>query len=39
VLGAEVVWRLRCQEGVSPSALPSQDDFPTVESLRQAWDK
>ena len=37
-LSAEVVWRLRFQEGVSPSALLDQDEFPTLESLRLRWD-
>jgi len=36
-LGAEVVWRLRCQAGVSPSALPTEAEFPTVEHLRVRW--
>jgi uncharacterized damage-inducible protein DinB len=36
-LGAEMVWRLRCQEGQSPSALPSEVEFPTVEQLRDRW--
>jgi uncharacterized damage-inducible protein DinB len=37
VLGAEVVWRLRCQAGVSPPTLPAEDDFPTLESLANRW--
>ena len=37
VLAAEVVWRLRCQEGISPSALPAESDFPTLELLRVRW--
>ena len=37
VLAAEVVWRLRCQAGISPSALPAESDFPTLESLRVRW--
>lgn len=36
-LGAEMVWRLRCAEGVSLSALPAENDFPTVDVLRQRW--
>lgn len=37
-LGAEWVWRLRCQ-GTSPKALLSQDDFPDLVSLRTRWDE
>lgn len=37
VLGAEVVWRLRCQEGISPAALPAETEFPTLEALQTAW--
>jgi len=37
VLAAEIVWRLRCQEGISPSALPAESDFPSQESLRVRW--
>lgn len=37
ILAAEVVWRLRCQEGVSPPALLAESDFPTLESLRRRW--
>jgi len=37
VLGAEAVWRLRCQTGISPSALPAESDFPSLESLRVRW--
>jgi uncharacterized damage-inducible protein DinB len=38
-LSAEVVWRLRFQEGISPSTLLAEDEFPTLESLRQRWDE
>lgn len=37
ILAAEIVWRLRCQEGISPPALPAEEDFPTLESLRLRW--
>ncbi|MCL4301638.1 MAG: DinB family protein [Anaerolineae bacterium] len=37
ILAAEIVWRLRCQEGVYPSALLSEAEFPTLESLRRRW--
>jgi uncharacterized damage-inducible protein DinB len=36
-LSAEIVWRLRCAEGVSPSALPDEKDFSTVDVLRERW--
>jgi uncharacterized damage-inducible protein DinB len=34
---AEHVWRLRCQEGVSPTSLPGEADFPTLDLLRERW--
>jgi uncharacterized damage-inducible protein DinB len=37
ILGAEMVWRLRCAEGTSLSALPAAGDFPTVDVLRARW--
>jgi uncharacterized damage-inducible protein DinB len=37
MLGAEMVWRLRCAEGLSLTALPGEKDFPTVEVLREQW--
>lgn len=37
ILAAEAVWRRRCQEGISPTALPDDSEFPTLESLRQRW--
>jgi uncharacterized damage-inducible protein DinB len=36
-LGAEVLWRQRCQEGTSPTSLLSESDFPTLERLRERW--
>ena len=39
ILGAEVVWRLRCEEGVSPSAMPADSEFTSLDSLSQRWDK
>jgi uncharacterized damage-inducible protein DinB len=36
-LGAEVVWRLRCQEGVSPPGMLSEDELPTLDALEQRW--
>jgi uncharacterized damage-inducible protein DinB len=35
--GAEVVWRMRCQESISPSAMPSETEFPMVEGLQAHW--
>ncbi len=37
VLAAEVVWRLRCQSSISPTALPAESDFPTLDALRTRW--
>jgi len=37
VLAAETVWRLRCQEGISPAALPAESEFPSLEVLRERW--
>jgi uncharacterized damage-inducible protein DinB len=37
ILAAEIIWRLRCQEGVYPSALLSETEFPTLEALRRRW--
>lgn len=34
ILSAEWVWRVRCQEQVSPSALLPLDDYPGFEPLR-----
>jgi uncharacterized damage-inducible protein DinB len=37
ILGAEIVWRMRCQAGISMSALPAEGDFPTLAALQQRW--
>ena len=37
VYAAEVVWRMRCQEGISLAALPSEQEFPTLKLLRESW--
>ena len=37
ILGTEIVWRLRCQQGYSPRAVPTGEDFPTLETLIQRW--
>ena len=36
-LAAEMVWRLRCAEGISIAALPDEKDFATVDVLRERW--
>ena len=35
--GGELVWRLRCQEGISPPALPDEEEIPSFDSLVQRW--
>ena len=35
--GAEYVWRVRCQEGASPTALPLVTEFPTLDELSTRW--
>ncbi len=37
ILATEIVWRLRCQEGISPTALPAESAFPTLEALVHGW--
>jgi uncharacterized damage-inducible protein DinB len=37
ILGTETVWRMRCQEGVSPPALPAEREFPTLETIQTRW--
>ena len=32
-----MLWRLRCVEGISLSALPDEKDFPTIEVLGEQW--
>jgi hypothetical protein len=34
---AELVWRSRCQAGISLPALPTQAEYPTLEILRAHW--
>jgi uncharacterized damage-inducible protein DinB len=36
-LGAEINWRLRCQEGISPTALLAETELPTLEALQARW--
>ena len=37
ILSAEWVWRMRCQERVSPSTLLSEKELPTLEILCSRW--
>jgi uncharacterized damage-inducible protein DinB len=37
ILNAEWIWRVRCQEHLSPTAMPLFDDFPSLETLRRRW--
>jgi uncharacterized damage-inducible protein DinB len=37
VLGAEIIWRLRLQEGVSLTALPLASEFPALADLKSRW--
>ena len=37
MLSADWIWRLRCQEGVSPENLLSHDDFPNFAAVRRRW--
>ena len=37
VYAAERIWRMRCQEGVSPPALPTGADFETLAALCDRW--
>ena len=39
VYGTEQLWRQRCQEGVSPVAMPAEADFPDLASLVRAWEQ
>lgn len=37
ILGAEYIWRQRCQEEISPTRLPGEEDFPDLASLVVIW--
>ena len=39
VYGAEVVWRMRCAQGISPTSLPVEQDFTNLASLVQVWEE
>jgi uncharacterized damage-inducible protein DinB len=37
ILGTEIAWRLRMQEGISPTRLETAADFPTLAALAARW--
>lgn len=37
ILGTEWMWRMRCQEGVSPAAMITEINFPTLNAIRLGW--
>ncbi len=37
VLGAEWLWRVRFQEGISPPRMPPVEEFPDLASIRSRW--
>jgi uncharacterized damage-inducible protein DinB len=37
IYGTELVWRKRCHEGISLSALPLENEFSTLDVLRSRW--
>ncbi len=37
MVSAEWIWRMRCQEGVSPVAILEVNDFPTPQALVERW--
>jgi uncharacterized damage-inducible protein DinB len=37
ILGTEIVWRLRCQAGMSPPALAAENEFQTLETIQARW--
>ena len=37
VYAVEWLWRVRCEEGISPKAHPPQEDFPTLRVLGERW--
>ena len=36
-LSAETIWRQRCQEGISPTRLLQENDFPDLQALAAHW--
>ena len=39
IYGAEYIWRMRFDKGISPSSLPAENDFPDLVSLKTAWEQ
>ncbi len=39
ILGTEIVWRMRCQQGLSPAAVPGEREFPSLEALVERWNE
>ena len=37
ILGAEWIWRMRCQEGVSPAEMMTEVNLPTLNAIRVGW--
>jgi hypothetical protein len=37
-LSAEWIWRMRCAEGVSPTAMLNQAELSTLEAVRLRWE-
>lgn len=37
ILGAEIAWRQRMQEGISPTRLPDASDFSDLQTLTACW--
>ena len=37
ILGTECLWRVRCQENLSPQSLLVEEQFPTFESMQTRW--
>lgn len=39
ILAAEIVWRSRCQAGLSPAGLPGPEAYAGLEALTLAWEQ
>jgi uncharacterized damage-inducible protein DinB len=37
ILGTERTWRLRVQEGISPTKIGTENEYPTLDALRTRW--
>lgn len=37
MMSAQHVWRMRCQEGISPKAMLAEADYPTIDALLALW--